>query len=776
MENMSYPAGVRSSRRSPPIADATQPNDRRDWRADAAGARATAASRSARCRPSDATVAVRDADHRGGHAASSRRPRPTWRGFERFIEWTHAEREAGRYRVLRRRARPGTTWRSASCRCGSSTRASRTAEWGVALGSPVLGHRASSRPPTRLLLDFVFDVIGVHRLEARAAVQNGRATARMRKLGAVQEGVLRRSLYLPRPVVRPDPVVDPRRGLATRRDADLRPMCTERSSGSRGVPTPAAHALDPLTPARVALPRFASARLPVHCPVDVAFRLRAAAGADRPAPGRASATTLACSSSTARPAASCAHATVADLPDFLSAGDLARRSTTRGCSPRGCSAAAIPSGGAVECLLVRRLEGERWEALVHPGQKLQPGASVMVFEGTGVVLRGEILEQHFHGRRTIRLWTRRRARTWTRRSTPSATSRCRPTSTAPTGAADRERYQTVFARARGSVAAPTAGLHFTARLLAELAGARRRARRDDAARRLRHVQAGPRRAGRGPPGGRRSGSRSRRARPRDRRGARARAPGDRGGHHDHADARGRGAPSGRAGACRGEGRPDLFIYPGFRFQVLGGLLTNFHLPRSSLLMLVCAFAGRESVLAAYREAVSPGLSLLQLRRRDADPVKTATTRNWRSPMPFPYEEFDLSGVRTYPLKSRASKARAEDFAKPVPSRARASPACSRRCRPSSRARTSATWSRPCSTRGARGAGIVWGFGAHVIKTGLSPVLIDLMERGFVSALATNGAGHHPRLRDRAGRRDLRGRGRGARRRASSAWPTRPGGC
>src|SRR5687768_4316610 len=108
-------------------------------------------------------------------------------------------------------------------------------------------------------------------------------------------------------------------------------------------------------------------------------------------------------------------------------------------------------------------------------------------------------------------------------------------------------------------------------------------------------------------------------------------------------------------------------------------------------------------------------------------------------MPFPYEEFDLSGVRTYALASRDSKARAEDFATPV-----------------ERGTTFNVWfaSLP-SLLGAhdvrrvvtaiveakrRGAGIVWGIGAHVIKTGVSPVLIDLMRRGYVSALAMNGAG------------------------------------
>ena len=108
-------------------------------------------------------------------------------------------------------------------------------------------------------------------------------------------------------------------------------------------------------------------------------------------------------------------------------------------------------------------------------------------------------------------------------------------------------------------------------------------------------------------------------------------------------------------------------------------------------------------------------------------------------MPFPYEEFDLTGVRTYPLASRSSKARQEDFA-----------------RPHARGATFASWlaSLPSIlaardlrrvvealvTAHRQGAGIIWGIGAHVIKTGLAPVLIDLMHRGYVSALAMNGAG------------------------------------
>ncbi|MBI2188146.1 MAG: deoxyhypusine synthase family protein [Acidobacteria bacterium] len=108
-------------------------------------------------------------------------------------------------------------------------------------------------------------------------------------------------------------------------------------------------------------------------------------------------------------------------------------------------------------------------------------------------------------------------------------------------------------------------------------------------------------------------------------------------------------------------------------------------------------------------------------------------------MPFPYEEFDLSGVRTYPLASRPSKARVEDFARPV-----------------ARGASFKAWfdSLPAILGGqdlrravramvdarARSSGIIWGLGAHVIKTGVSPVVIDLMRRGWVSAVAMNGAG------------------------------------
>jgi hypothetical protein len=106
---------------------------------------------------------------------------------------------------------------------------------------------------------------------------------------------------------------------------------------------------------------------------------------------------------------------------------------------------------------------------------------------------------------------------------------------------------------------------------------------------------------------------------------------------------------------------------------------------------------------------------------------------------FPYEEFDLSGVRTYPLASRASKARAADFARPYQPGAGLGAWLDRLPNLLAAADFRAVVDAIVSAR-ARGAGVVWGLGALVVKTGLSPVLIDLMERGFVSAIATNGAG------------------------------------
>jgi hypothetical protein len=107
-------------------------------------------------------------------------------------------------------------------------------------------------------------------------------------------------------------------------------------------------------------------------------------------------------------------------------------------------------------------------------------------------------------------------------------------------------------------------------------------------------------------------------------------------------------------------------------------------------------------------------------------------------MPFTYDDFDLSGIQTYPLKSRASKARVESFARPIAPGA--SVAALVDALPGMLAAADFKAVANAIVEAKRtGGGVLWGLGAHVVKTGLGPVLIDLMERGFVSAIATNGA-------------------------------------
>jgi S-adenosylmethionine:tRNA ribosyltransferase-isomerase len=293
------------------------------------------------------------------------------------------------------------------------------------------------------------------------------------------------------------------------------------------------------------------------------------------------------------------HTTTGALPEFLESGDVLVINNTR-VFPARLIGRRVPSGGAVECLLIGHVETDRWEALVHPGQKLRPGAHV-VFEGTHT-LHGEILEQRFHGRRLIRLWTDDGL------PVDEVVDAIGHVPLPPyikrgDDEADRERYQTIFARARGSVAAPTAGLHFSPALVAACA-----ARGVEIAEITLHVGYGtfqpvrvdqvedhrlePERYEIG-----RTAARTIDDALRERR--RVVAVGTTTTRTLETVAR---EHDGRVVAATGWA--DVFIYPGFAFRVISGLLTNFHLPRSSLLMLVSAFAGRERVLDAYRRAIA----------------------------------------------------------------------------------------------------------------------------------------------------------------------------
>lgn len=119
-------------------------------------------------------------------------PPSTIAGYERFIEWTHQERAAGNYMCFGI-VPDGLDSAVGLFQIRQTEPGFGTAEWGFALGSPYWG-RGLFMEGAQLVLDFAFDVVGVHRLEARAAVPNGRANGALRKLGAIQEGILRRSL------------------------------------------------------------------------------------------------------------------------------------------------------------------------------------------------------------------------------------------------------------------------------------------------------------------------------------------------------------------------------------------------------------------------------------------------------------------------------------------------------------------------------------------------------------------------------------------------------
>ena len=217
---------------------------------------------------------------------------------------------------------------------------------------------------------------------------------------------------------------------------------------------------------------------------------------------------------------------------------------------------------------------------------------------------------------------RRTSRT-TRPSSATATCPCRPTSAGPTPPSDRERYQTVYAREAGSVAAPTAGLHFTPALLDRLA-----ARGIERAELVLHVGPGTFRPVEARTSASTASIRSATRCPEATAAAvdRARAEGRRVVAVGTTATRALESALGPDGRLRpGEGETSLVIVPGFRFRAVDALVTNFHLPRSSLLLLVSAFAGRERVLAAYAEAVRAELPLLLLRRRDARRLTDALT-------------------------------------------------------------------------------------------------------------------------------------------------------
>jgi len=272
-----------------------------------------------------------------------------------------------------------------------------------------------------------------------------------------------------------------------------------------------------------------------------------------------------------------------DFPSFLRPGDCLVLNDSR-VFPSRLYGHREGHSGSVEVFLTKQesADGLRWSALVRPGRKMRSGERVVISDEltVEVVGRGEF------GERTVKLFPTCEIFDVLERAGHVPLP---PYIRRPDNIADRERYQTVFARERGSVAAPTAGLHFTSEILDECskAGAA-------IARVTLHVGLGT-------------------FQPLHTEiieevklhSERFVVPPE---AVDSMDSASRIVALGTTSVRAIESDPahpqtDLFISPGFKFRRTGAMLTNFHLPKSSLLVLVCAFAGRELALSAYRHAV-----------------------------------------------------------------------------------------------------------------------------------------------------------------------------
>lgn len=291
------------------------------------------------------------------------------------------------------------------------------------------------------------------------------------------------------------------------------------------------------------------------------------------------------------PRGSLTDAAVAQLPAYLAPGDLLVFNDTRVVAAR--LVGTKPTGGQVEIFLERALAGHEALAQLSASKGVRDGLSVATAGGEIRVLerRADLWRVALPGE-ALDFFER-----WGEVPLPPYIGR------APL-LGDRERYQSIFARERGAVAAPTASLHFDAALVAALeargverafvtlhvgAGTFQPVRVDDlAAHRMHAEQVTVSRA-----------TCEAVARTRGR-GGRVVAVGTT--VIRALEAAALAAADGILAPWRGE--TDLFITPGYRFRVSDALLTNFHLPESTLLMLVCAFAGREAVLGAYRHAIA----------------------------------------------------------------------------------------------------------------------------------------------------------------------------
>jgi S-adenosylmethionine:tRNA ribosyltransferase-isomerase len=309
------------------------------------------------------------------------------------------------------------------------------------------------------------------------------------------------------------------------------------------------------------------------------------------------------------------HRSVADLPELLLPGDLLVVNDTRVIPARlygrrliaasgDESGGVTEEGGRVELLLVEKVDdaANEWEALARPGKKAKPGTRLRFDpEGDGPAssLSAEVTARLADGRHRVRFGEPVEPHLERLGHVPLP-----PYIKRADRPADRERYQTVFATHPGAVAAPTAGLHFTPEILDRLA-----TRGVETARVTLHVGIGTFKPVTAelvhehvmdeeryevPEATAAAIAETRRQ------GGRIVAVGT-------TTVRTLESAADEGGTVHaGAGRTGLFIVPGYHFRAVDALLTNFHLPRSTLLMMVSAFAGRERVLAAYEEAVAEG--------------------------------------------------------------------------------------------------------------------------------------------------------------------------
>lgn len=286
------------------------------------------------------------------------------------------------------------------------------------------------------------------------------------------------------------------------------------------------------------------------------------------------------------------HRHFRDVLEYLKPGDCLVINDTK-VIPARLYGHKVGTDAAIEILLLKRKEKNVWETLVKPGKKCRPGTVISFGDG---ILTGEVIDVVEEGNRLIRfdyegIFEEILDRLGEMPLPPYITHKLK----------DKDRYQTVYAKHEGSAAAPTAGLHFTKELLAQV---------EEMGVKIAHVTL---HVGLGT--------------------FRPVKVEDVSQHHMHSefyvveedqaklinDTKASGhrvisvgttscrtleAATGEDGVLRaGSGWTEIFIYPGYQFRMIDGLITNFHLPESTLLMLVSALAGKEHIMAAYEEAV-----------------------------------------------------------------------------------------------------------------------------------------------------------------------------